>query len=211
MLLRECLGTQFNNYSVPDRSPDFLPLSPPEMFPIEIHSSGTFPFQDPLGSNTWRLFNLMLNHLRQNKISFVRFPGSSSQVLVATYGQTIIWWSIIVALLFRSCLTWLHTFSSQNCSSYQLAVGISHRALPRPIKVIPWRSSEYSAGRFYWITLESRLLRSRQHSKTASRKQSDPLNCHSPALHGTQLNKCSVNSFFIKYHFSHSRNHQSIN
>jgi hypothetical protein len=86
MLLRERLGTQFNNCSVPDRSLDFRPPSPPDVFPIDIHSSNTFPFPDPLlGSNTWiiasGLFNLRLNHLKRNKISlisFVHFPGSSS-------------------------------------------------------------------------------------------------------------------------------------
>jgi hypothetical protein len=96
MVLRERLGIQFNNCSVPDRSLDFLPLSPPDVFPIDIHSSDTFPFPDPLlGSNALilasELFNLMPNHLKHSKISFVHFPGSSSQVLVATYGQTIIW------------------------------------------------------------------------------------------------------------------------
>jgi hypothetical protein len=48
MLLQERLGTQFNNCSVPDRSLDFPPLSPPDVFPIDIHSSDTFPFPDPL-------------------------------------------------------------------------------------------------------------------------------------------------------------------
>jgi hypothetical protein len=52
MLLWERLETQFNNCSVPDRSLDFLPLSPPDMFPIDIHSSDTLPFPDDrLGSN----------------------------------------------------------------------------------------------------------------------------------------------------------------
>jgi hypothetical protein len=83
MLLRERLGTQFNNCSVPDRSLEVLPVSPRDVFPIDMFSSDTFPFPDPLlGSNTrilapW-LFNLMLNHLKHNKISFVHFPGSSS-------------------------------------------------------------------------------------------------------------------------------------
>jgi hypothetical protein len=53
MLLWERLGIQFNNCSVPDRSLDFLPLSLPDVFPIDIHSFGTFPFPDSLlGSNT---------------------------------------------------------------------------------------------------------------------------------------------------------------
>jgi hypothetical protein len=52
MLLRERLGTQFDNCFVPDRSLDFLPLSPPDVFLIDIYSSDTFPFPDPLfGSN----------------------------------------------------------------------------------------------------------------------------------------------------------------
>jgi hypothetical protein len=47
--------------------------SPPDVFPIDIHSSETFPYPDPLlGSNAWilasELFNLMLNHLKHNKI-----------------------------------------------------------------------------------------------------------------------------------------------
>jgi hypothetical protein len=46
------------------------------VFPIDIHSSDTFPFPDPLlRSNAWifasGLFNLMPNHLKHNKISFV--------------------------------------------------------------------------------------------------------------------------------------------
>jgi hypothetical protein len=80
-------------------------------------------------------------------------------------------------------------FLTKNCSLYQLAGGISHPAVPRTIKVITWRSSEYSADGFEWMTLRSRLLRSWQHSKTTSRKQRDPLNCHYPALYITQLNK----------------------
>jgi hypothetical protein len=70
-----------------------------------------------------------------------------------------------------------------------LAAGISHPAIPRTIKIIAWRFSKCSADGFDWMTLGSRLLRSRQHSKTTSRKQRDPLNCHYPTLRGTQLNK----------------------
>jgi hypothetical protein len=44
----KCLETQFNNCSIPGRSLDFLPLSPPVVFPIDIHSSDTFPVLDPL-------------------------------------------------------------------------------------------------------------------------------------------------------------------
>jgi hypothetical protein len=56
MLLRERLGLQFNNCSVPDKSLDFLPVSPPDLFPVDIQSSDTFPFPDPLlGSNAWIL------------------------------------------------------------------------------------------------------------------------------------------------------------
>jgi hypothetical protein len=52
LLLREHLGTKLNNCSVPDISLDFLPLSPPDLSPIDIHSSDTFPFPDALlGSN----------------------------------------------------------------------------------------------------------------------------------------------------------------
>jgi hypothetical protein len=52
MLARERLGTQFNNCFIPDRSLDCLLLSPPDAFLIDIHSSHTFPFLDPLlGSN----------------------------------------------------------------------------------------------------------------------------------------------------------------
>jgi hypothetical protein len=91
MLLRERWGTQFNKCSVPDRSLDFLPLSPPDVFPINIHFSDTFTFPNPLlGSNAWvlasGLFNLVLNHLKHNKISFVHFPDSSSWVLVTMCG-----------------------------------------------------------------------------------------------------------------------------
>jgi hypothetical protein len=60
------------------------------------------------------------------------------------------------------------------------------------------------------MTLGSRLLRSRQHSKTTSRKQRDPFNCHYLALRGTHLNKYSVNSFSIKYHVSHDTNHYQL-
>jgi hypothetical protein len=72
---------------------------------------------------------------------------------------------------------------------YQLAAGISHQAIPRTTKVITWRSSEYSTGGFDWMTLESRLLRNRQHSKTISQKQRGHLNCHYPALRSIQFNK----------------------
>jgi hypothetical protein len=48
MLLWERLGTQFNDCYVLDKSLDLLPLSPPEVFPIDIHSPDTFPFPDPL-------------------------------------------------------------------------------------------------------------------------------------------------------------------
>jgi hypothetical protein len=34
--------------SVPERSLDFLPFSPPDVFSIDIHSFDTFPFPDPL-------------------------------------------------------------------------------------------------------------------------------------------------------------------
>jgi hypothetical protein len=52
MLFQERFGTQFDNCSVPDRSLGFLPLSPLDVFPVDIHSSDTFPFLDPrLGSN----------------------------------------------------------------------------------------------------------------------------------------------------------------
>jgi hypothetical protein len=83
VLFRERLRTQFSNCFVPDRSLDFLPLSPPDVFPIDIHSFNTFPFPDSwLGSNAWILasgvFSLMLNHLKHNNFSFVHFPGSSS-------------------------------------------------------------------------------------------------------------------------------------
>jgi hypothetical protein len=123
MLLRERFETQFNHCSVPDRSLDFRLPSPPDVFPIDIHSSETFPFPDPrLGSNTWilasGLFNLMLNDLKHNIIGFVHFPGSSSEVLVVTFGQTIIWWKIVAALLFRSCLRCLHTLSWQKINTF---------------------------------------------------------------------------------------------
>jgi hypothetical protein len=71
------------------------------------------------GPSTWieclnsclRVFNLIPNHLKHNKISLVHFPGSSSSVLVATYGQTIIWREIVATLPFRLCLIWLHMLS----------------------------------------------------------------------------------------------------
>jgi hypothetical protein len=97
--------------------------------PIHIHSSDTFLFPDPLfGSNAWilasGLFNLMLNHLKNNKISFVHFPGSSSQALVATCGQLIIWWKTVAALPFWPCLIWLHTLSWQKL--VPLSIGCQH-------------------------------------------------------------------------------------
>jgi hypothetical protein len=61
--------------------------------------------------------------------------------------------------------------------------------MPRTIKIIIWHSSEYSADGFDWMILWSRPLKSRQHSKTTSRRQRDDLNSHYPALRGTQLNK----------------------
>jgi hypothetical protein len=52
IVLRERFGTKFNNCFVLDRSLDFLPLSHPDMFPIDVHFSDTFPDPDPLiGSN----------------------------------------------------------------------------------------------------------------------------------------------------------------
>jgi hypothetical protein len=78
---------------------------------------------------------------------------------------------------------------TKNGYPYQLAAGISHPAIPRTIKVITWSFSEYSADEFDWMTVRSRLLRSRQHSNITSRKERNPLNCHYPALRGIQLNK----------------------
>jgi hypothetical protein len=72
---------------------------------------------------------------------------------------------------------------------YQLGADISHLTIPRTTEVITWRSSEYSADGFDCMTLGLRLLRSRQHLKTTSRKQRGPLNCQHPALRGTQLNR----------------------
>jgi hypothetical protein len=43
-----CSETQLNNCSVSDRSLGFLPLSHPDVFPIGLYSSYTFPFPDPL-------------------------------------------------------------------------------------------------------------------------------------------------------------------
>jgi hypothetical protein len=46
------LRDTIQNCSVPDRSLDFLPFSPPDMFSIDSHSFDTFPFPNPLlGSN----------------------------------------------------------------------------------------------------------------------------------------------------------------
>jgi hypothetical protein len=97
-------------------------ISPPDVFPIDILSSDTHPFPDPLlGSNVWilasGLFSVMLNHLKHSKISFGHFPCSSSWVLFATYGQTIIWWNIVAVLPFRLCLIWLHTPSWQKSAT----------------------------------------------------------------------------------------------
>jgi hypothetical protein len=82
-----------------------------------------------------------------------------------------------------------HAFLTKTWYPYQLVAATSHPAIPRTIKVITWRSAEYSADGFDWMTLTSRLLRSRQHSKSTSRKQRDPLTCHYPPLRGTQWNK----------------------
>jgi hypothetical protein len=82
-----------------------------------------------------------------------------------------------------------YAFLTKKCCPYISAAGISHPAIPRTIKLMTWRSSKYSADGFDWMTLGSRLLRSRQHSKATSRKQRDPPSCHYPALRGTQLNK----------------------
>jgi hypothetical protein len=83
MLLRGCLGTQLNNCSVSDRSLGFLPPSHLDVFPIDLCSSYTFPFSNPLlWWNAWiftsGLSNLMLNHLKRSKFTFVHFLGSFS-------------------------------------------------------------------------------------------------------------------------------------
>jgi hypothetical protein len=47
-----CLETQLNDCSVSGRSLGFLLSSHPDVFPIDLYSSYTFPFPDPLlGSN----------------------------------------------------------------------------------------------------------------------------------------------------------------
>jgi hypothetical protein len=53
------------------------------VFPIDLYFSYTFLFPDPLlWWNAWiltsGLFNLMLDHLKHNKFSFVHFLGSFS-------------------------------------------------------------------------------------------------------------------------------------
>jgi hypothetical protein len=88
-----------------------------------------------------------------------------------------------------------YPFVTKNWYLYRLAVGISHPVIPRTMKVITWYSSEYSADGFDWMTLVSRQLRSRQRSKTTSWKQRDILNCHDPALRGTQRNKSFSTQF----------------
>jgi hypothetical protein len=139
-LLQERFGTQFNNSSVPNKSPDCLPLSLPDASPIDIYSSDTFPFPDPLlGSNARilasGLFNLMLNHLKHNIISLIHF------LVFLSLGRQV-WTNDHMAkdcsrVTFPVTLDMVpYAFLTKTCSSYQLAAGISHPAVPRTIKVI---------------------------------------------------------------------------
>jgi hypothetical protein len=162
------------------------------VFSIDIHSFDTFPFPDPLlRSNAWirasELFKLMVKHLKHNKISFPRFFFLS----LGRHEWTI---NYMVQDYRRVALPVMHdmvpsALLTKNWYPCQLAAGISHLAIPRTTKVITWCSSEYLANGFDWMTLQSWLLRSRQHSRTISRKQRDPPNCHYSALAGTQWNK----------------------
>jgi hypothetical protein len=105
MLLRERLGTQFNNRPVPDRSLDFLLLSSPDLFLTGIHSFDTFPFPDPLlGSNAAGLF------IR----SFPRFFFLSLGHHVWTKDHMV---KDCSRVNFRSWLIWLHTLSWQKLLS----------------------------------------------------------------------------------------------
>jgi hypothetical protein len=131
MLLRGCLETQLNNCSVSDRSLGFLPLSHPDIFPIDLYSFYTFPFLDPLlGWNPWiltsRFFNLILNHFKHNKFhSFI--PRFFFLSLGRYVRETIIRRKIVAALPFRSCLIWLHRVPRQKL--LPLSIGCCHFSL----------------------------------------------------------------------------------
>jgi hypothetical protein len=213
MLLRERGGTQFNNCSFSDRPLDRLPFSPPYAFPIDIHSSETFSFPDPLLGSSARilasgLFNLMLNHLKHSKISFVHFPGSSSEVLVATYGQTITWWKIVAALRFQSCLIWLHMLSWQKIMTLLnwLPAFLTWQSRQRlrllhdlPRNIWGTDSIEWPWDRGCWgVGNTPRQLPGNR----ATLSTATILLCVAPNSANS-----SVNSFWMKCHFAHHINH----
>jgi hypothetical protein len=86
---------------------------------------------------------LMLNHINYNKLSFAHFLDSSSEGLVASSGQTIICWKIVVAFFYRSWSRWLSTLSRQTILALiSWLPSILTWAVPTRIKVIVCRSQE---------------------------------------------------------------------
>jgi hypothetical protein len=140
MLLQERFGTQFNNSSVPNKPPDCLPLSLPDVFPIDIYSSDIFPFPDPRLESNARilasgLFNLILNHLKHNRISLIHF------LVFLSLGRHV--WTNDHMVIDCSRITFPVThdmapyaFLTKNCYPDQLATGISHLVILITIKVI---------------------------------------------------------------------------
>jgi hypothetical protein len=154
----------------------------------------------------------MLNHLKHNKFSFVHFPGSSSWVLVAIHRQTIMWWKIRAALPFRSCLTWLHTFSWQKIDILinWLPAFLTRQSRERlrslhdvPQNIRPTDSIEWHWGRVCWgVGGTSRYLPGNRGTLSTA----TILLCVAP-----NSTNSSLHSVLIKYHFSHYINHhQSI-
>jgi hypothetical protein len=192
MLLWERLGTQFNNCYVAGRSLDFLPLS------LQTCFRSIFFLHFPAsGSSTWiecLSSCLMVIQLdAESSQTQQNFICSFSGFFFLSLGRHAWTHDHMLKVCSRATFPVMidvapYAFLTKSCYPCQLAADTSHSAIRRTIKIITWRSSEYSANWFDWTTLGLRVLRTRQHSKTTSRKQRDPLNCHDPALRGTQLN-----------------------
>jgi hypothetical protein len=216
VLLRERLGTEFSNCSVPDRSLDRLPLSPPDVFPIDIHSSDIFLFPNPRldrmpefvpqGYSTWwrttsniikfhsflRLFffslgrNLWTNDHMVKYYSRVTFPVMLDMAPYAFLAKKIV-----------TLINWL-----PECLIRQSRERINS-LYDVPQNIRPTDSIEWHWRRGYWGvgSTPRQLPGNRMILTTAT-----ILFCVTP----NSINS-SANSLLIKYHFSHYRNHhQSI-
>jgi hypothetical protein len=98
-------------------------------------------------------------------------------------------WLFLCEFFMIVCLVWFSLMTQESEIGMKSSAPGDSRRPGTFFTACTWCSSEYSADGFERMTLRSRLPRSRQHSKTTSRKQRDLPNGHYSALPGTQLNK----------------------